>query len=169
MAFGTGMVYLLTVGESPHSESILTDLPANVLAMEGVVARQHESAGLKLEIIAHSAIYHERLGISEMRVVRFNIFGDDGEGWKRQIYGISDLALTSKSKDTVVLVGHVRITNADGAVIRSERVIYYQKNERVFSPGAVKVESQGAVHHGTSLDYDIRKDKMTFTAPVFYQ
>ena len=169
MAIGTGVVYLVTVGESPQTESVVTDIPANVLALEGVVMRQHETEGMKLEIIANSAMYHERLGNSEMRVVRFNIFGDNGEGWERQIFGTSALALTSKSKDTIVLVGRVRITNSDGTVIRSERVIYDQKHEQAISPGAVKVESQGAIHHGSSLLYDIRKEKMTFSTPVFYQ
>lgn len=169
MAIGSGMVYLLTVGESPPRKFIVSDIPANVLSMKGVVVRQHESAGMKLEIIARSAIYYERLGESEMRVVKFNIFGDNGDGWKRQIFGTSDIALTSRSKDTVVLVGRVRITNADGTVIHSERIIYDQLKDLAVSPGAVKVESQGAIHHGSSLVYDIRRDKMKFTAPVFYQ
>ena len=169
MAFGTGMIYLLTVQESPPVDHALADIPANVLAMEGVIIRQHDSEGLKLELFARSAEFHQRTGESVMRTVRFSVYEYEGGGRKEQIAGTAASALMSKQKGRVELVGRVRIASADGAKISSERIIYDQKKQRAVSPGAVQVESQGIIHRGNSLVYDIPRQKMTFTSPLFYQ
>lgn len=169
MALGTGMIYLLTVQESPPGDPTLVEIPANVLAMEGVIVRQHESEGVKFELIARHAVFHQRTGESEMRAVHFNVYEDRDGSRKWQLKGSAARALMSKNKSTLVLVGRVRIDSADGSIIRSERVIYDQKNQRAVSPGAVRVESQGITHQGKSLVYEIPQQKMTFTSPLFYR
>lgn len=169
MALGTGMIYLLTVQESPPGGPVLSEIPANVLAMERVIMRQHESGGVKLELFARSAVFDERTGEAEMRTVRFNVYEDLDGSRRRQLEGSADRALMSKNNSTVVLLGRVRLDSADGAIIRSERIIYDHKNQRAISPGAVRVESQGITHQGKSLVYEISQQKMTFTSPLFYR
>lgn len=169
MAIGTGTVYLLSVGESPPVDSDLAEIPPNVLAMEGVAIRQHEGPGLRLELFAQRAEFHERTGESVMHMVRFNLYGLEDGASRPQIEGTAAKALMSKTKSTVELAGSVRIVNADGAIIRSERIHYDQKNERAVSPGAVRVESQGVTHRGASMVYDIPGEKIQFTAPVFFE
>lgn len=170
MAFGSGMIYLLTVQESPQRELDFSELPANVLIMEGVAIRQHEDTGLKFELFARKAVFNERTGTTAMRSVRFKVYGDSAQGGREvQMEGRAGNALINKRKDTVVLAGKVRIVNREGAEIRSGRIVYDQKRERAVSPGKVWVKSRGATHRGDSLVYEIPQQKITLTAPMIFQ
>jgi len=170
MAFGSGMIYLLAVQESPRRELEFSELPADVLIMEGVAIRLHEDAGLRFELFAREAVFNVRTGTTAMKSVRFKVYGDSPQGgWSVQMEGRAGKALMDKRKGIVELVDEVYIVEREGAEIRSGRIVYDQERERVVSPGEVWVKSRGATHRGSSLVYEIAQQKITLTAPRIFQ
>jgi LPS export ABC transporter protein LptC len=171
MAFGSGMVYLLTVREPPRRAPIPTELPSNVLAMSGVTIRQHEASGLRYELLAHQAIFDERSQETDLTQVEFRIFEANGGG-SAQVVVVSataDRAYVEKKGGAITLAGNVRMLTREEAELRSELVSYEQDRKRVVVPAEVWVKAGGAFHRGRSLVYDLQSERMTFTAPIFYQ
>lgn len=168
MALGTGMIYFLAVQETPPEEPLFSDIPTNVLAMEGVEIREHEGSALKLVLFARRAEFHESSSRAVLRSVRFKVYGE-GEPGKPQLVGRASGAVLNKRKGWVVLIGEVRISNSEGTQIGSEQIEYNQKTEIVVSPGEAWVTTGGVTHRGASLIYEIPRNKITFTSPVFYQ
>lgn len=169
MGLGTGLVYLLTVRESPPRPASVSDLPSNVLAMKRVTVRQHEHRRIKYELFADEAIFDERSETGSLKRVRFRIYDTQAKGKHLAMRGRAQAALLDKKSGTVILIGKVRLRDDLGSEIRSQRIEYDQRKERIVAPGRVWVKARDTVHEGQSLVYEIPQQRMTFTAPKFYQ
>lgn len=170
MAFGSGMVYLLTVREPQRHIPAPSELPSNVLAMTGVAIRQHEAGGMRYELFAREAVYDERSQETDMTTVEFRIFEVEGVAAPQlKVTATAGRAFLNKKRGSITLREHVHVVSTRGAELRSELVHYLDDGRRVIVPGQVWVKAGDAFHEGSSLIYDIPLERMTFTAPTFYQ
>lgn len=170
MAFGSGMVYLLAVRDSPPQVSLSAEIPSDVLAMTGVTMRQHEDGGIRYELLAQQAVFDQRTEETNLTDVELRVFEING---KRPaplaLRATAGRARVNKKGGLITLMGDVRLLAGNGAEIRSERIDYEQKQGRIIVPGAVWVKVRDAIHQADSLIYDVHRERMTFTAPIFYQ
>ncbi|MCZ6556898.1 MAG: LPS export ABC transporter periplasmic protein LptC [SAR324 cluster bacterium] len=170
MAFGSGAIYLLTVQNSPQPNWPREDIPTNVLALRKVSIRQHNGSLLKYELFANSLKYDETANTAELTTVRFKVFtATEADPASTLLEGRAEKALLAEKKDTLVLIGKVRMVDRDGSEIHSQRVEFEEKKNRLLALGEVWVKTRNGIHQGDSLVYDIAAQKMTFSAPLFYQ
>lgn len=170
MAFGTGMIYLLTVTKTADLGVEGAAVPIHVLSMKQVVFRQQEGNDIKYLLTADQAVYNERSQITNLDTVNFTIYDNTQAGkGKVLMEGKAGGAMLDKGQGTVLLFGNVRLWDSEGTEIRSERLTYEEKRARIVSPGRVWIKARESYHQGDSLIYEIHKQKFTLTAPIFYQ
>lgn len=170
MAFGSGMVYLLAVRETPPRVAESIEIPSNVFAMTGVVFRQHQQESIRYELLAREAVFDQRTEETTLEAVELFVFDVDGERPPPLVLrATARRAVVDKKGGLVTLLGSVRLFAADGTEIRSEKIDYRQQEQTIHSPGPAWVKARDVVHQATSLVYDIPRERIRFTAPSFTQ
>lgn len=170
MAFGTGAIVMLSTVQSPTPEPQAITIPLNVLAMRNVVMRQHEGGGLRLVLSARSAVLNERAKTIHLEQVVFRLF-EPGKGAPPtpSIEGRADSAQVDQGGGTIVLLGGVRLKDAAGGEIETERIKYEKDLDRFTAPGRVVVRAGGTVHEGRGLVYRIKERTLSLDAPRIYR
>lgn len=167
MAFGTGAIVMLSTVQSPTPEPQAISIPLNVLAMRDVVMRQHEGGGLRLVLSARSAVLNERAKTIHLEQVDFRLF-EPGKG-APTIEGRADSAQVDQGGGTIVLLGGVRLKDAAGGEIETERIKYEKDLDRFTAPGRVVVRAGGTVHEGRGLVYRLKERTLSLDAPLIYR
>jgi len=170
MAFGTWLVYFLSVGPSTLQEEPTPPQPVNRIQFSDVVFRQQVGSQLQMEFLSRESLFDEVAESALLDGVNFTVFEVEGP-LKGQVAfeGRADQARLDGKKDLIVLSGNVEIREARGVRIHTELMEYREQRKTLISPGAVTIRSAESVHEGESMIYDLNRKKITLKKPVFYQ
>lgn len=141
-----------------------------VLNMEGVHVRQLVNERLRWDLRAKRAIYDEGTDLGRLSEVHFQVYDVNAPPSAKPVMeGQSRSAQLDSRDGQVVLEGGVVLSRGSDVEIHSERIEYDDAEQIVASPGRVRVQSAQGVQEGTSMRYDIARQRMDFRSPVFYQ
>ena len=170
MALGTGTIYMVIVQDSTLLDQEQAPIPVNVMEMKEVVFKQQDGNNLKYELFAENAVYYDQSKVAELEDVLFFVYEEDQNGQvKIFLEGSAGKALMNNKQGKISLFDDVYLLDSRGVEIKSERLDYEEKKERLISPGKVWIKAKDTFHQGTSMIYDIPKQQFTLGAPKIYQ
>ena len=172
MTLGTLLIYVLTVQEEEPMEDVELplDLERNQMRLGDVVYEEQAGGAVSYRLWAREAAHREQSNVTLLTGVRVVIYPQPGAPPDEpEITGTSDKAVLNGRQQVLLMDAHVVITRGPETTLRSERVVYRHKTRQVISPRAFWLKDKSTINTGTSLDYDLDSQRITFAAPVMQQ
>ena len=171
MAIGTWLIYLVAVrGEDPEQAAQDFRGKPNLMVMSGVHHQETRNGILAMDLKATQATVDEASAKTLMDQVTFTLYEEGNKGEARiSLMGKAGVAMMSQKQETVELTGDVDLLDNRGRRIFSDRVIYSGKEDRLVSPGPVRIVSPQGVQEGRSMEYRIKRKRMVLTEPRMYK
>ena len=172
MSLGTGIIFFFLNGEKPSEDSVVRNLQSrpDVLILHGVHHTKQEEGHITVDLKAKRAFLDQKSDDTRLDGVQFTLLDiQNKESVPSRLSGEADHAFIKKNGNFVDLRGHVIVHDDEGRKVTSKHLIYDGKLGRMSSPGAVRVSGKDGVQEGSSMDYNLRDQRMLLTKPRFFR